>query len=393
MSVVASAAGKLDAWIDFNRDGDWNDAGEQIAANIDVTGGLNLISFQVPAGSASGSAAARFRLSTEGGLAPTGAAADGEVEDYLFSLIDGDVAGGVDVRIDLPTSGSFDIDIDGENLVVRHGLVDLFNSAASQVKSLHIAGSSGDDTINIANVDAVFSGLISADGGDGQDRLALTQADQSLDLSVLADDVLKSIETFDIRGTGSNRIALTASDVIALMNAGNEVTLLMDTDDALDDISDDFTITGTEVVDDQFQLIATSDSGATLKIRGTNWTNPLDVFDVNNSDTVTPLDALVILNQLSRRNLLNGSTLIDPTTIDPFPFQFLDTTGDGVLTPLDALRILNHLNRISTSGEAQSAPTPLSATSFFPWDHLLDDDDEEESNTQEPEDLSRRSRN
>ena len=40
--VTASQAGKLDAWIDFNRDGDWSDAGEQVFASQALAAGLNL---------------------------------------------------------------------------------------------------------------------------------------------------------------------------------------------------------------------------------------------------------------------------------------------------------------------------------------------------------------
>ena len=34
--VVASGTGKLDGWIDFNRDGDWDDTGEQILLSSGV---------------------------------------------------------------------------------------------------------------------------------------------------------------------------------------------------------------------------------------------------------------------------------------------------------------------------------------------------------------------
>lgn len=85
VAVTASAAARLDAWIDFNQDGDFADAGEQIFASQAVTGGENPLSFNVPCTSLSGNKYARFRLSTAGGLAPAGAAADGEVEDYVVT--------------------------------------------------------------------------------------------------------------------------------------------------------------------------------------------------------------------------------------------------------------------------------------------------------------------
>ncbi len=86
VNVTSSGAGLLDAWIDFNADGDWNDAGEQIFASTSLVTGVNALSFDVPAGSSVGETFARFRLSSAGGLSVVGAAADGEVEDYRVSI-------------------------------------------------------------------------------------------------------------------------------------------------------------------------------------------------------------------------------------------------------------------------------------------------------------------
>ncbi len=86
VAVTASQIGKLDAWIDFNRDGDWNDAGEQVATSLTLNAGSNTVTFPVPAAASVGTSFARFRLSSAGGLAPTGLANDGEVEDYQVQL-------------------------------------------------------------------------------------------------------------------------------------------------------------------------------------------------------------------------------------------------------------------------------------------------------------------
>ncbi len=91
----------LDGWIDFNQDGDWDDAGEQILVSRDLTAGTNLLSFTIPQGATSGGTLARFRLSSAGGLSPTGAAADGEVEDYIVNLLDGDAANGIDGSVNV----------------------------------------------------------------------------------------------------------------------------------------------------------------------------------------------------------------------------------------------------------------------------------------------------
>ena len=77
----------IDAWIDFNRDGNWGLAEERVANAVPVTGGDNTIAFSVPEWSSVGEAAIRVRLSSTGGLGVTGNAPDGEVEDHLITIL------------------------------------------------------------------------------------------------------------------------------------------------------------------------------------------------------------------------------------------------------------------------------------------------------------------
>ena len=87
VSGTGTNIGKIDAWIDFNGDGDWSDPGEQIFASQPVNGGLNNLSIVVPASAKYGWTFARFRLSKAGGLSFTGEAPDGEVEDYRVRVV------------------------------------------------------------------------------------------------------------------------------------------------------------------------------------------------------------------------------------------------------------------------------------------------------------------
>ena len=83
VEVTASAAGLLDAWIDFDTNGTWDVPAEQIFTSEAVGAGTNILSFSVPCTTTpSALAFARFRLSRAGGLSPGGLALDGEVEDY-----------------------------------------------------------------------------------------------------------------------------------------------------------------------------------------------------------------------------------------------------------------------------------------------------------------------
>lgn len=378
-AVTASAAGRLDAWMDFNRDGDWDDVGEQILSSHDVDSGTQLITFTVPGTAVAGETYARFRLSSAGGLAATGDSPDGEVEDYRITVLDGNTAGNVDAQIVATTAGAIDVFATADDIVVQIGATEMFRVPRASLNSFTMEGSDGDDTFNLADVDAVFSGLLAIEAGDGNDRINLIGEGNDFDLTLLANDALRSVEILDIRGSGNNRLSLTPASVGPIAGAGNALTIFMDARDELNTNGAAFAITGTEIVDDTLQYVVT-DGEIALKIRGTQWTNPLDRFDTNNSGHVTALDALVILNQLRRGDATVDGTakLVDPTTLATLPDKFYDVSGEGSLSPIDALQILNFLNRNRASGEAFLA---VPVVYWDPWD-------EEEPTPSEPETLS-----
>lgn len=81
--------GFLNAWIDWNGDGDFADVGEQIATNTVVFGVSQVVNVNVtvPANAITSQPTfARFRLGPPGAV-PTGAAEYGEVEDYQIQII------------------------------------------------------------------------------------------------------------------------------------------------------------------------------------------------------------------------------------------------------------------------------------------------------------------
>ena len=91
--VRASAAGVVNAWFDFNNDGVWddpanpNDNDEWVFRNEPVVAGSNTLEMPIAATIPVGMQTyARFRINSDGNLAPTGAAANGEVEDYQVTF-------------------------------------------------------------------------------------------------------------------------------------------------------------------------------------------------------------------------------------------------------------------------------------------------------------------
>ncbi|MAX56997.1 MAG: hypothetical protein CL537_16030 [Alcanivoracaceae bacterium] len=80
--------GYLQAWIDWNRDGDFDDADEQVATNLQDSDGDGIIEVLVPPSAEAENAndvIARFRWSTTEDLNAGDGADDGEVEDYLIN--------------------------------------------------------------------------------------------------------------------------------------------------------------------------------------------------------------------------------------------------------------------------------------------------------------------
>jgi hypothetical protein len=86
IKINALAAGFVNAWIDFNANGSWGDAGEHILSAMPVNAGINSFTVNVPSGVKEGPTYARFRFSSVAQLSYDGSAPDGEVEDYIIEL-------------------------------------------------------------------------------------------------------------------------------------------------------------------------------------------------------------------------------------------------------------------------------------------------------------------
>ena len=165
---VQGGPAKLDAWIDFNRNGIWDGGQERIASSLSLVAGFNTVTFDVPIDAEPGLSFARFRLSTAGGLGVTGEAPDGEVEDYPLSITG---LSSTDVVLpheriggsELAGAGAFDTaDFDGD------GDVD-FVAAATTNNELFWFENDGDATftrhlIGTANVAEVVAGDLDGDG-------------------------------------------------------------------------------------------------------------------------------------------------------------------------------------------------------------------------------------
>lgn len=88
---TTSQTAYLQAFIDFNRDGDFLDAGEKFVADLPINSAAGLqaipVTVSVPANASVGSTFVRFRLSNQTGVGATGFVPSGEVEDYSFPIL------------------------------------------------------------------------------------------------------------------------------------------------------------------------------------------------------------------------------------------------------------------------------------------------------------------
>lgn len=62
VDVQVTGGGILNAWIDFNGNGDWGDPDEKIFENLPVSAGLNSLTFNIPTGASPGETVSRWRL-------------------------------------------------------------------------------------------------------------------------------------------------------------------------------------------------------------------------------------------------------------------------------------------------------------------------------------------
>ena len=79
--------GRINAWMDFNRDGDWDDEGEMIVTDFRAGDGVHVLTFPVPADASSGETYVRVRYGYERDVKPTGSDIAGEVEDHRIRIL------------------------------------------------------------------------------------------------------------------------------------------------------------------------------------------------------------------------------------------------------------------------------------------------------------------
>lgn len=398
-SIEATESGKIDAWVDFNGDGQWDDESESVLSSVDVVAGFNLLSFSVPAGATSGETFARFRISTDGDLGPTGPASDGEVEDHAISLINGTTPAPATVRLE---GNSATVSVENREIVVRARNTLLFRAPGDRLNLLNVIGAENDATFQLdtSNDFSVMAGALQIHGGEGSNTIAVSG--QRGTLSFLTDPsgaansgqqnhvsvIAENFDTIDLSGNDFNTVSLDAATVALLSPESNVIRIVGGQGDGIDvRDSANWRMAAPLTIDNEFILTAeTSASGGSESIEVNlphAWQNFLQAGDVNNDGAVTALDALRIMNELARRAFSDRDTqaLDAPESLSAWPGVYFDHNGDDQATALDALRVINDLARQNSLGQTEAESWIPAAIS--PMKTVIDADWQQS----EPEDL------
>ncbi|MHC4879013.1 MAG: FG-GAP-like repeat-containing protein, partial [Planctomycetota bacterium] len=219
---------KLDVWFDWNQDGNWGGPNEHIVNSLPVSGGNNTITFDVPGWATPGDTYGRFRLSTADNVGIAGTALDGEIEDYLVTILPPALAGEVFLGPNVVSSNNDDIlgldsaDIDGDGDIDLVGASRLDNKIAWYENdgagqfSEHIVGSL-DDVIGVvaADLDGDLDIDIVVSAVDGnQTSVYLNDGSQNFSKTVLAsgNGRAQQMAVADVDGDGHLDIITTTRD-------------------------------------------------------------------------------------------------------------------------------------------------------------------------------------
>ncbi|MGB0758092.1 MAG: choice-of-anchor Q domain-containing protein [Rubripirellula sp.] len=353
--VTASEAGRVDAWIDFNENGVWSDVGEQIADNFSVLSGVNTLSYVVPAGITAGDKVARFRISSAGGLAPTGEAVDGEVEDMLLGIADG--ASPSEVAVEM-NSAATTIAVNAGVLTIADGVSDLFSAPLASIGTLTVNGRAANDEVALVFETGPADGVI-LDGDGGANSLLVEGA--IVDFTSSGSLLATNFQTIDATSETATEIVLDAPAISAMSPSSKMVRVNGGAGDAIVfNDSDNWRMASPLIDSGRFYRVAVNQASSEqlqLDDPSSAWSNLVNPTDVDASGTASVLDALLIITEAEIRAYSDSDTSVldDPLSVESWPGRYFDVSRDGRLTTLDALQVLNWLARID-SGEGEAVP-------------------------------------
>ena len=207
----------------------------------------------------------------------------------------------------------------------------------------------GDDVVVLRD-----QGFDLLDGGADQDALHL-RFENPLDFVDALAGRVTSFEKYHLSGAP---VHIKSTDLSQLAINGNQLRLALDPAQELT-FSTDAVLKSPAIVDGVFCAFGSTRIGGGESEPGRQWQNPVNHFNVNvQSSGVSALDALIVINELGRRE---SSELPLITDLTNFQGNYYDVSGDGLLTALDALQVINQLARIANRGEGEYLSPALSS--------------------------------
>lgn len=283
-------------------------------------------------------------------------------EGATISLAEASAAGTIadddldatDPTIQLP-AGETIVTNEGGTIFVRNNGDVLFQDARENVTMLEFLGGNHDTSLAVGDLQLLNGNAVDLtfDGQGGHDRFRLLEQDQSLDLTTLATGRLQNVEAIDITGSGDNVLTLTAQKVLDLSTTTDTLVVQHDVGDTVN-YGDGWEVEMPELVGGQYLHVLTQ-AGATVHVINTQaWQNPVNPLDANRDGSVSPVDALVVINTV---NVVGSRSLATPTAAEDIPTLYFDPSGDDAVSPLDALLVINFLNNPTGNPEGEDGPT------------------------------------
>ena len=333
--------GFVDAWVDFNQDGDWDDPEDRVANKVEVSTGWNIVALPIPKSTALGDRNARFRLSKVGGLTPNGALSEGDVSKDIRVTLDGGSLSSPSLYVD--QLGAHEVGISNGVVTVKIAGRTVWSVPANELTKLTSINKSGVIVAELRDFSSAFPGAVRYN--EATATVELKVAATSLDLSTYGTGNLQGVQTIDLRQSGANILSLKVEDVQQI-NSQRRLQVVMSADDTLTTPNAWVVQTGRVENGAWTQSYSNVDKITnvvrTLEVASARpWRNEVSRLDADGDTTVSPLDVLVLINGINANIFPSGQL---PARQASSGSGFYDTDGDNSLSPLDVLLVINRIN-------------------------------------------------
>ena len=289
-------------------------------------------------------------------------------EELTYEPVTGTILEATTV-IEIPSGETVVANEDGMVVARNDGDV-LFQAERKDVARLRFVSDDQDSTLEVRDL-GKYRGLrtlVQFDGNGGTDILRIPDSNTSFDLDGPLHE-LTGVEQIDVSTVAD--IAVTAEGV--RRNSTDDQLMLMlgqDTRVSLDSVWEHASprLSGSEAI---YRI--TQDQALVELATENAWHNPVLAHDVNRDGKLSELDALVVINALSRSG---DRDLESVDSLTEFPGSSLDVSDDGQLGSIDAIRVINELNRQSVTSAEPSSGSVYTIGNSLTWDtvpSLLDE--------------------